>query len=38
MSTERKENRNVTFATDGKKLLRSKRVKETSQLVLHSDL
>ena len=33
-----KENRNVTFADDGRKLLRSKSVKETYQLVLHSDL
>ena len=33
-----KENRNVTFAADGKKLLRSKSVKETSRLVLHSEL
>ena len=30
--------RNVTFATDDKKLLRSKSVKGISRLVLHSDL
>ena len=33
-----KESRNVTFANDDKKLLRIKSVKETSKLVLHSDL
>ena len=33
-----KDSRNVTFANDDKKLLRIKSVKETSKLVLHSDL
>ena len=33
-----KERRNVTFATDDKKLLRSNSVRGISPLVLHSDL
>ena len=38
VNRKKSKERNVSFASDDEKLVRSKSVKETSRLVLHSDL